>query len=116
MKTIEIRKGGWMVRTKWTALIVTLFISVGCGGGALTSEQLQELEEAKNAALVVEEKIQQQKATRKELNEDLATKRTELKQLRADKSVLMERLRKLEQLNRDEAESDTSTAENDDGK
>ena len=105
-----------MIRTKWTALIVTLFISAGCGGGGLTSEQLQELEEAKKAALVVEEKIQQQKATRKELSEDLATKRTELKQLRADKSVLMERLRKLEQLNRDEAESDTSSFENNDGR
>ncbi len=113
---MEIRKGGWMIRTKWTALIITLLISVGCGGGGLTSEQLKELEETKNAALVAEEKVQQQKVTKKGLNEDLATKRTELKQLRADKSVLMERLRKLEQLNRDEVESDTSKVENDDGK
>ncbi len=105
-----------MIQTKWTALIVTLFISVGCGGGGLTPEQLQELEETKSSALAAEEKIQQQKVTRKGLNEDLLTKRTELKQLRADKAVLMERLRELEQLNKDEAESDTSSVENDDGR
>ena len=105
-----------MIRTKWTALIVTLFISVGCGGGGLTPEQLQELEETKSAALAAEEKIQQQKVTRKGLKEDLLTKRAELKQLRADKVVLMERLRELEQLNKDEAESDTSSFENNDGR
>ncbi|MCH7495141.1 MAG: hypothetical protein IH825_03470 [Candidatus Marinimicrobia bacterium] len=44
------------------------------------------------------------------------TKRAELKQLRADKVVLMERLRELERLNKDEAESDTSSVENDDGR
>ena len=102
--------------TKWTALILTVFISVGCGGGGLTPEQLQELEETKSAALASEEKVQEQKVTRKGLNEDLTTKRAELKQLRADKAVLMERLRKLEQLNIDEAESETSSDENDDGR
>ena len=105
-----------MIRTKWTALIVTLFISVGCGGGGLTPEQLQELEKTKSAALAAEEKIQQQKVARKGLNEELNIKRAELKQILADKAVLMERFRELEQLNKDEAESDTSTVENDDGK
>ena len=105
-----------MIRIKWTALIVALFISVGCGGGGLTTEQLQELEQTKSAALAAEEKVQQQKVTRKELNQDLTTKRAELKQLLVDKAVLMERFRELEQLNKDEAESDTSSVENDDGR
>ena len=105
-----------MIRIKWTALIVALFISVGCGGGGLTTEQLQELEQTKSAALAAEEKVQQQKVTRKGLNQDIITKRAELKQLLADKAVLMERFRELEQLNKNEAESDTSSVENDDGR
>ena len=104
-----------MIRTRWTALVVALFIVAGCGGGGLTPEQLQELEQTKIAALAAEDKIRQQKVTRKGLNQDLITKRAELKQLLADKAVLMERFRELEQLNKDEAESDTSSVEIDDG-
>ena len=116
MSETEIRKSRWMKRIKWILVTATVLIGVGCGGGGLTPEQLKELEETKSAALAAEEKIQQQKVTRKELNEDLTTKRAELKQLLADKAVLMERFWELEQLNKDEAETDTSSVENDDGR
>jgi len=102
-------------------LLSALLLTVACGGGGLTPEQLKDLDETKAAALSAEEKIQDRKVTRKSLSEDLSGKRSELKQLLADKELLIQRLKDLEKLSKDETEAgtdgvDNDTTENDDGK
>ena len=94
-----------------TILLTAVLLSTACGGGGLTSEQLRVLEETKEAALSAEKKVQSQKRERKDLNEDLAAKKTELKKLLEEKEVLMEKFRKIQELNRDETETETSNVE-----
>ncbi|TFB10293.1 hypothetical protein E3V55_06205 [Candidatus Marinimicrobia bacterium MT.SAG.3] len=101
------------VRTRsLLALTIAIMLAVvACGGGGLTEEQLQELEETKTAALSAEAKIQERKVTKKELSENLALKKKELKQLLADKELLKKRLKDLENLSMEETDVDTSTVD-----
>jgi len=94
-----------------TILLTAALLTTACGGGGLTSEQLRVLEETKEAALSAEKKVQSQKRERKDLNEDLAVKKAELKKLLEEKEVLMERFQKIQELNRDETEADRSNVE-----
>ncbi len=101
------------VRTRsLLALTIAIMLTVvACGGGGLTEEQLQELEETKTAALSAEAKIQERKVTKKELSENLSLKKKELNQLLADKELLKKRLKDLEKLGIDETEADTGAVD-----
>ncbi|MCH8928038.1 MAG: hypothetical protein IIB39_04905 [Candidatus Marinimicrobia bacterium] len=95
-----------------TLMLTAVLLMASCGGGGgLTSEQLKELEETKEAALSAENKVQSQKLERKALHEDLAVKKSDLKKLLEEKEVLMERFRKIQDLNIDGTETDANNIE-----
>lgn len=95
-----------------TLMLTAVLLMASCGGGGgLTSEQLKELEETKEAALSAEKKVQSQKLERKALHEDLAVKKSDLKKLLEEKEVLMERFRKIQDWNIDETETDANYIE-----
>ncbi len=109
----EMRKCKNRSKSLLMLTLTAALLTVACGGGGLTAEQLKELEETKTAALAVEEKIQERKVTRKSLSENLVAKKSELKQLLSDKEILIQRLKDLEKLNKDETEADTSAVDSD---
>jgi len=103
-------KSGKKLRVNTLMLTVVLLIA-SCGGGGVTSEQLRELEETKEAALSAEKKVQSQKIERRDLNKDLAGKRAELRKLLEEKEILMEKFRKIQEMSLDETDVDTSNVE-----
>ena len=104
VKSIKRIKSFVRTRSLLALTIAIMLTVVACGGGGLTEEQLQELEETKTAALSAEAKIQERKVTKKELSENLALKKKELNQLLADKELLKKRLKDLENLSMEETE------------
>ena len=99
-------------KLRFSALVLTAALLIAsCGGGGLTAEQLKELEETKAAALTAEKKVQNQKQERRSLNQDLVAKRSDLKKLLEEKELLMEKFRKIQELNIDETKADTSKIE-----
>ncbi len=109
VKKMKNMKSFVRTRSILAMTIIAMLLAVACGGGGgLTAEQLLELEETKAAALSAEEKIQQRKVARKTLSDDLSAKKKELKQLLSDKEVLINRLKDIENLTKDETEADTS--------
>ena len=109
----EMRKGKNRSKSLLMLTLTAALLTAACGGGGLTEEQLIELEETKTAALAAEEKIQERKVTRKSLSENLAAKKSDLKQLHSDKEILIQRLKDLEKLNKVETEADTSAVDSD---
>lgn len=103
----EILSKGKKLRFSVLMLTAALLIA-SCGGGGLTTEQLKELEETKAAALSAEKNVQSQKQEKRSLNQDLAAKRSDLKKLLEEKEVLMEKFRKIQELNIDETGADTN--------
>ena len=111
MNIVKEKVGSGMKPRFITLMLIAVLLIASCGGGGLTSEQLRELEETKEAALSAEQKVQSQKQERKSLNEDLAAKRSDLKKLLEEKEVLMEKFRKIQEMNIDETEANTSNVE-----
>ena len=108
MITVKEKKSkGKKLRFSVLMLTAALLIA-SCGGGGLTAEQLKELEDTKAAALSAEKKVQSQKQEKRSLNQDLAAKRSDLKKLLEEKEVLMEKFRKIQELNIDETKADTN--------
>ena len=111
VKSIKRIKSFVRSRSLLALTLTVMLTAVACGGGGLTAEQLQELEETKTAALSAEMKIQEHKVTKKELSDNLVLKKKELNQLLADKELLKKRLKDLENLSMEETEVDTSTVD-----
>ena len=111
VKSIKRIKSFVRSRSLLALALTVMLTAVACGGGGLTAEQLQELEETKKAALSAEGKIQERKVTKKELSENLALKKKELNQLLTDKELLIKRLKDLENLSMQETEVDTSVVD-----
>ncbi len=107
----EKESKGKKLRFSVLMLTAALLIASCGGGGGLTAEQLKELEETKAAALSAEKEVQSQKQEKRSLNQDLAAKRSDLKKLLEEKEVLMEKFRKIQNLNIDDTEADTSKIE-----
>ena len=65
--------------TKWgLGVVVLFFLIAGCGGGGVSRETLDQLEEAKQAAEMAEEKAKDLERDRMRLETEITSKKKEL--------------------------------------
>ena len=81
---------GKYVKISLMAILVLAFL-VACSSHP-NEEQIQALEETKTAALAAEKTLADKKQERKDLESQLAAKKTELAKVKAEKETVMQKL------------------------
>lgn len=79
-------------------LIILLVVVIGCGGSSGPStEQIQALAEAKQAAVAAEKNAMDLKDEKRALIETLRAKTAELEKIKADKSIAEKQIKAIEE-------------------
>ena len=104
-----------IARSREIAIALVIMFVVGCGGGGPSEDQLENLREAKAAALSAEEKVAGLKEEKRELERTLTDKRKELTEVETEKEAVAAQLEEMGRMRDSEAAPADTSADSDSG-